>query len=143
MSTFKDDSGREWTLRLDYAKARQLRESLSLDFVDFDGTLQTFAKVDSSLDVLMSVVKSLTAAQRDTKQLSDEQFEAGFCGESFEAVRAALEECAINFSSPRERENLKRALTTQTTMRKELVANLVSRMNQPSQTTEPSAATGG
>lgn len=138
MSTFKDDLGREWTLRLDFAKARQVRDALSLDFVNFDGLLATFAKIDASLDVLMQVLAALLASQLSAQQLSEDQFHSGFSGESFEAARVALEECAVNFSPPRERENLKTALTNQTAMRKDLVKGLVAKMAEAK-----SAATGG
>lgn len=133
MASFKDDNGRDWSLRLDFAKVRQLRDSLSLDFVNFDGVMSTFARIDADLSLLMATIAALTKAQREAAKIDDEAFESGFSGESFEAARVALEECVVNFSPPRERENLTKALAMQAAMRKELVGKLLAK-NMASET---------
>ena len=73
--------------------------------------------------------------QCDAQQIDEAAFGEGFTdGESFESARAALAECAVNFFSPRTRDELRKALEIQTTQIKEMLANRVEKM---------SASTGG
>ena len=136
MSAFADSAAREWTLRLDYAKARRLRETCGLDFVDFDGLMAAFAKIDSSRDLFVQVLAELLIVQIETRNVTVEQFWEGLGGDSFEAARVALEECVVNFFPPRERETLQAALTMQAMLRKELISQAVNRLH-------PVAAGGG
>lgn len=128
-TTFKT-ANHEFTLALNYTKARQIRESLSLDFVDMAGMCQVFARLDLDTDLLMKVLYAFVEPQCKAAGLDEAAFGEGFTdGEAFESARAALAECAINFFSPRTREELRRALEIQTAQLKEMLASKVEKMN--------------
>lgn len=128
-SSFKDGLGREFTLLLNYTKARQIRESLALDFVDLAGICETFAKLDLDTDLLMKVLYALVKPQCEAKQIDENSFGDGFTdGDHFQAAREALSECAINFSNPRTRDELRKALEIQTNQLKEMLGSKIAKM---------------
>jgi hypothetical protein len=122
-------SGKEFTLALNYAKARQIRESLQLDFVDLPGVCDVFAKIDTSKDLLCQVLWALVRSQ--CEGFTEERFHEGFDGDTFGAARKALVECAVNFSAPDERDRLTRALELQTKMLNEMLSLKVETLTEP------------
>lgn len=132
-ATFKTSNTAEFTLALNYAKARAIRESLQIDFVDFVGIGQAFAKIDFDTDLLVQVLFEIVEPQCKARSITQEQFWEGFTsGEVFESARNALVECAVNFSNPLTRDELRKAIENQTTQIKAMVASKVE-----------SASTGG
>lgn len=126
--TFKTSNGHEFTLALNYTKSRAIRDAHALDFVDLTGICQTFARLAFDRDLLMKVLYQLVEKQCEARGISEDAFGEGFdSGDVFQAAREALSECAINFSDPLTRDELRKALTVQEAQIKEMIGTTIEK----------------
>jgi hypothetical protein len=123
MATFTDEAGREWNLRLDYSAVRQIRKSLGVDLIDLKGQGAAFARMADDLELLVNVLYLALADQCAAKGITDEEFGRGLAGEAFQEAANALQEAAISFLPPPDREAARRLLTILTGAKAELTAS--------------------
>lgn len=115
MREFKDDEGRPWRLALTVASALRVKEMVTIDVVDDDGTRRTvpFDLVDSgsipqTFQVLRTqfakigeVLYAILVKQIAEKGLDKDGFLEGLRGDALDAGVKALESELVDFFPPR------------------------------------------
>lgn len=110
MRTFKDTAGRDWTISINVATVKRLRDVLQVDLMDvIEGDL--LRRLYSDPILLVDVVYVLVKPQADELGVTDEQFGAAMGGDSIEfATKAMVEEIVDFFPNRRDRERAKKVL---------------------------------
>jgi len=119
MKLFKDTEGREWTVNVNVATIKRVRDLVDVDLLALaDGEL--FAKLISDPVLLCDTVFAVCKPEADKKGIVDTDFGESMSGDTIEAATNALLEEIVNFCPSRQgRENLNRILTaTNKTMAK-------------------------
>lgn len=95
MTSFLDNQGQKWTLKLTLGKTRRLAESLGLDLL----VAADYMRVVSSLTDRLAFVFLLVQPQADELEINADEFEERLWGDEFayEASKAFLEETAVFF----------------------------------------------
>lgn len=99
MPTFKDLSGREWTIRFDGLLLDELRAERGIDLTDLVGTVYVTLQNDAAL--LTRALCFLCREAVDQAGLTPRQFAANLAGEALDAAFAALLQAAQDFFPPR------------------------------------------
>lgn len=101
MASFKDKNGKEWTIKLDSPKIRQIREDCNgLDLVDGDG--KSYDQLYDDPLLLCDVLWILVKPQADLANIQGEQFFEAVTGDAFdEALKAILKAITDFFPSQR------------------------------------------
>lgn len=86
---FKDLEGREWSVRLDIAAARRLREA-GHDIVDYEQAGETIADLFNDEIALGEAVYAICRSQADARDVSEESFLSSLNGECVAKAREAL-----------------------------------------------------
>jgi len=109
MRTFVDASGRTWTIAINVAQVKRVRDALKIDLLDLDKDLAL--ELINDPVKLVDVIYVLCRDQALSATVSDEDFGRGMAGDAIDgATRALLEELADFFPNPRHRHNLKLVL---------------------------------
>jgi hypothetical protein len=125
MREFKDDEGRPWRLALTVASALRVKDLVSVDVVDEDGTRRTVpfdlgdaASIAQTFQVLRTqyakvgeVLYAILVKQVAEKGLDKESFLEGLRGDSLDAGVKALEAELVDFFPPRLRPVIRLLLT--------------------------------
>lgn len=108
MKTFKDNTGREWSVPVTVGTVKLVRDKLQLDILDIEnGTV--FKKLVSDPILLCDVIFVLCGEQAKERGVSDEEFGRAMAGDAIEqATDAFLEALADFFPNPK-RQALKKA----------------------------------
>lgn len=110
MAMFRDDAGREWTIRLDVRLARELRARAKYDiFGKPEGLAAVIDNPESLVDALW------VACESRARELgvTPEEFAAGLAGDTIDAATSALLEAVVDFF-PQRRRAVLRAVLRQT-----------------------------
>jgi hypothetical protein len=99
MSTFKDSTGREWTIRFDGLLLAELRQQHQINLADLTGA--DYLALDRDPAVLTVAVAHLVREQLAFAKLTREQFAAALIGQSLDEALEALWEAAKVFFPPR------------------------------------------
>lgn len=112
MKTFKDNAGRTWTIEINVAAIKRVRDLTGLDLLQvLDGSL--IDKLIRDPVLLCDVVYAACKPEADTQKVTDEQFGRAMAGDAIEHATSALLEELVSFCpSPRDRANLGRVLET-------------------------------
>jgi len=105
MRTFRDNSGRTWTISVDVAAVKRARSLAGVDMLDLRGTMSSIER-DPVLvcDAVWAVVKP----QADQHGVDEESFLASLAGDCIEAATRALLAELVDFSpNPRQRAALR------------------------------------
>ena len=110
MKLFKDNASREWKVEITVATIKRVRDLLGVDLMEVvDGDLVQRLIRDPIL--LCDVIYVVCKPQADEKSITDEDFGQAMAGDVIEQATTALLEELVAFSpSPKDRENLARAL---------------------------------
>lgn len=117
MKTFKDNSGRNWTLAIDVNALKRCRKLVDVDLLAIDqGEPQILAirlELDAVLlcDVLWALLKP--DAEGMSPPVTDEDFGRGMGGTPLKQAREALNEELTDFFLQLGRQDLANVLTTQ------------------------------
>lgn len=115
MREFKDDEGRPWRLALTVAAALRVKDMVSIDVVDDDGTRrsvpfdlvdggsipQTFQVLRTQYATIGEVLYAILTKQIAEKGLDKEAFLEGLRGDALDAGVKALEQELVDFFPPR------------------------------------------
>lgn len=109
MKTFKDDSGRQWSLAVNVTSIKRVRDLCKVDLL----TIVEGKLIDQLLRdpfTLVNVVYVLCKPQADERGISDEQFGEAMAGDAMEGATTALLEDLSHFFRPGQRAALRAAL---------------------------------
>lgn len=104
MRVFKDGSGRDWTMAVNYTVKQRVLAETGADLFD----LRVFEKLGDDTTLLLEVVCSAVKDQLEAKKITPQQFLDSLTGDSIEAAANALTEEIIAFFPQRRREVLKK-----------------------------------
>lgn len=103
MAKFTDNKQREWSLEIDIPLAREIRQRLSVDILNFETGLPAISQ-DPIL--LCDVLYLLCRKQAEQRKIGDEDFGRGLVGDAIGDACDAFVEALINFSPSRRRKIL-------------------------------------
>jgi len=97
MAKFSDADKQDWSVRIDVAALRRVREEAG---VDLGGTRsgEDFYALSTDECKLVTILYVLCKAQIDERELTEEQFASRFAGDVLDDAAAALLEALIHFS---------------------------------------------
>ena len=108
MKTFRDNTGRTWTVAVNVDAVKRVRDLLGEDLLDVQQVLERLF-VDPIL--LCDVIYCVCKPQADAEGITDEKFAQAMAGDAIaEAKRALLEDLVDFFPEASERENLRAAI---------------------------------
>jgi hypothetical protein len=105
MPSFKDTNGKEWTVRIDAPKIREVRSICSLDLAANDGS--AFQKLAD--DVVLLVDTLWVLCREQANGVTDVQFGQALVGDPLEAATKALIDGLLDFF-PQPKRSLLRSL---------------------------------
>ena len=131
MKTFKDNAGRDWTIAVNVASIKRLRDTLEVDLMGvIEGDLLQRLYADPVL--LVDVVYVLCKPQADKAQVTDVQFGEAMGGDAIELATAALVDEIIDFfPNRRDRERARKVLAKFTTAMERAQDALDLRVDSP------------
>jgi hypothetical protein len=98
MKTFKDASGREWTIDINLNTIEQVIASCKIDLTAlFEGEHETLAQLFNTPRLLVSVLWVLCGPEQPDALLSEKLFKANMKGDALEAGANALVDDIIDF----------------------------------------------
>jgi hypothetical protein len=99
MSTFKDSTGREWTIRFDGMLLADQRQQHQINLADLTGA--DYLSLDRDPSVLTVAVTHLVLDQLAAAKLTREQFAAALVGQSLDDALEAVWSAAKVFFPPK------------------------------------------
>ena len=115
MKTFKDTSGREWTLAITIDAVKRIRDLLKIDLLDlFGGEPPLLTRLDTDVILLCDTIFVALKPQADTAGVSSEQFGAALGGDAIIAARDAFMEALSDFFQSLRRPEVVKAISKQT-----------------------------
>lgn len=120
MRSFRDSFGREWQIALTTSAVLRVRDAVTYEAEIEGGQTQTrpfdlgdvptanaaLTLLRNNYTKLVEVLRVVLARQIEEKKITVEEFQDGFCGDSFEIARDAFEGELISFFPTRRRELL-------------------------------------
>lgn len=112
MATFKDENGKEWSVRLSTLMVNRVREDAGVNLMDVlspgdDGEL-LLGKLVDDVFVLGSVLWVLVREQADSEGITPEQFADRLRGQSLEDAGNAILDALEDFLPPKKSSKVKR-----------------------------------
>jgi len=101
--SFTDSAGRTWTLRIDIAAARRIRERLAVDILDLNLGMD---RLSNDVILMVDVLWLLVEQQAEQQKVTDEQFGQSLHGDVLGAAIDAYLEALLAFCPPRQRQLL-------------------------------------
>ncbi len=130
MMSFKDNSGRTWTLRIDVDAVKRVRELLDIDLLAvIEG--KHIDRLTNDPLFLCDVVYAVCKPQADERRVSDAEFGRGMYGDAFEAAYAALTEALIAFFPPGRRAPLAKVIQKTKTLAEKAMALAEAKLDDP------------
>jgi hypothetical protein len=112
MKTFRDVQEREWTVEVNVAALKRVKDSTDVDLTRLvDPEADVISKLSEDVFLLFDVICALLKPQLEKHGLSAEEFGAGLDEESTEKAATALFEGIIDFFREDKRTLLKRAFS--------------------------------
>ena len=109
MKQFTDNKERSWTLSLNIATAKKVKDAVGFDLLSEDvGEMVGRLAVDCAL--LCDVIFVLVSDQAERNNITDIDFGESMAGESIEGATKALLDEIVDFFPPRKRSILRLAL---------------------------------
>jgi hypothetical protein len=99
MPTFKDTHGKEWLVKLDGPKIRDVRKACDVDLGSLDG--EAFSRLDRDPVLLVDVLWILCRGQNNG--VTDVEFGEALVGDPIEAATTALIDAVTDFFPTRKR----------------------------------------
>ena len=110
MKTFKDSTSRTWTIAINVAAIKRVRDLVDVDLLEIVGGKLIERLVGDPI-LLCDVVYAVCKPEADAAGITDEQFGQAMAGDAIERATKALLEDLVDFSpSPRDRANLHRVI---------------------------------
>lgn len=101
MAIFKDQNGKEWTVKLDAPKIQDVRKELQIDLLDLESNV--YARLAADEITLIGVLWVLCRKQIIEAGVTAEQFGEALVGQTIDDAITALVGAAADFLPPRKR----------------------------------------
>jgi hypothetical protein len=109
MKTFKDNAGRSWTIAINVAAIKRVKNLLNVNLMEaVEGDLLEKLAINPVL--LCDVIYAICKPEADAQNITDEQFGAAMAGDAIETATTALLEELIDFFPLAKRQVLHKAL---------------------------------
>ena len=127
MKTFKDKAGRNWTISINIAAARRLRDTLNVDLLQPEvGDPPLLTRLGTDEILLGEVLCCLLSDQFETHGVGEDDVLAAFDGDTLLAAQTAFYEDLADFFRGRGRTDRARAVARQA----EMIAATVARVEK-------------
>ena len=127
MATFKTGDNRDWVVRLDAMKIRDVRESYDIDLGALD-----FSKVAERLGsdpvLLAEVIWGLCREQAERLEVTQRQFFEGLVGDAIDDAARALLQARADFSPARTRSLIQRQIETSDRIRERMATAAMEKL---------------
>jgi hypothetical protein len=135
MKTFKDKSGREWTLTINTNAIKRVRDLAKFDLLKITEGREFFASLADPF-TLVNVLYTLCKPDADAAKITDEQFGEAMDGDSLEMASTVMLEELTDFFPSRQRKPLKLALEKAYQMQEQSAEIVIERLESPELTEE-------
>jgi len=144
MKTFKDNTGRQWTVELNVAAAKRVKTLLNVDLLALDkGDPPLITRLGTDVILLCDVMFALIKPQADQAGVSDEQFGGALGGDVVLTAQTALYEEIIDFFGKMGRRDLVKAVTAQKRVIDLAIAGVERRIGEIDLASEVEKTLGG
>lgn len=127
MATFKTGDNRDWVVRLDAMKIRDVREAYDIDLGSLD-----FSKVAERLGadpvLLAEVIWGLCREQAEKSDITQRQFFEGLVGDAIDDAARALLQARADFSPARTRSLIQRQIETSDRIREKMATAAMAKL---------------
>lgn len=106
MKLFKDNAGRDWSVSVNVATLKRVRDLLNVDLLD----MATLEKLSADPVLLVDVLYVICRDEAKAGDVTDEQFGVGLAGDSLDAATTAMMEELVSFFPPRRRAILRKII---------------------------------
>lgn len=112
MKSFRDKTGRDWTVEIDVAAIKRVRGLLGVNLLEvLEEKCRLLAELYDDPLKFVDVLYCVCKPQADERSVSDEQFGSGMAGDVLDsAYRAFTESLTDFFRSPKQRAAIKNML---------------------------------
>lgn len=107
---FKDLEGRDWSLRLDVATLRRVRDLTTVDLGKLFADPRQLAALHDDIILFVDVLYAIVKPAADARGVSDVQFGESLAGDVLETAVLAFECAVIDFLPERDRRAILRQL---------------------------------
>ena len=132
MQRFVDNAGRTWVIQINVAAVKRVRGLLDIDLYNL--VVDRFAGLKNLIAdpvQLIDVVYVLCKAEADAQGISDEQFGAGFSGDTLHAAsQAFLAELIDFFPDPRVRAGIRKVIDLSQEVSGHMMAEMEANLSQ-------------
>jgi hypothetical protein len=126
---FKDSEGRQWSLAMNIAQAKRIKDQLGLDFVG--SGFKAVTELANDIGTTVDVIWLLCEAQCGECGLTDEQFGEALTGDVIDEALSALLQELTDFFPPRHRGVMRTILTRLQKTTSQVVAMAESKVDSP------------
>jgi hypothetical protein len=126
MPVFKDSAGREWIIRIDAPKIREVRNDCQIDLAGIDG--KAFDKLQ---DVCLLVDVLWVLCRGQNHGVDAEAFGSSLVGDPIEHATAALVEAVTDFFPTRTRSLLRSLTEKQAAIETKATELILAKVNDP------------
>lgn len=103
MTTFKDASQREWTVRLDFALLQKIRDAAQVDLGDIERLAETWARLLYDDGKALLVLWLAISRAAESLGVSESDFLSAMDGDALQGATDALGGAIESFTQPRKR----------------------------------------
>src|SRR6056297_3020987 len=129
MKNFTDSAGRSWSIQLNIAAAKRVRDLLGVDILAPEaGHPPLMTRLGTDEILLCDLIYCLVKPQADSQNVTDEQFGSALGGDAILAAQQALYEEMCDFFRSRGRSHTAAALAKQHEMIRLAVDSLQQRI---------------
>ena len=108
MAKFKDDSGREWTIRIDVQTIKQVKEACDINLGSLQAAPECLRQLADDPILLCNVLFVLCEEQATKASITDSDFGRLLAGDVIDRATMALQEAITDFFPQRKRLLLQR-----------------------------------
>jgi len=109
-ATFRDTEGREWSLRLDVATLRRVRDLTTVDLGKLFADPRQLAALHDDIILFVDVLYAIVKPAADARNVTDIQFGESLAGDVLEGAVLAFECAVVDFLPERDRRAVLRQL---------------------------------
>lgn len=130
MTTFKDCTGREWTLQLSMGSVRSVKLACKLDIGE-PSKVEIVCVIIASPDMLADVLWQLLKRDAESNGVTQDDFFDAMDGAALEAARTAFSEAYIAWCPESSRVAVREALDKHAQALQQTADAIVERLNSP------------
>lgn len=107
--SFKDTEGREWSVRIDVATIRRVREAVGIDLGNVYKDKESLSRLQNDVVLFCDVLFLICQPQAELRKVDAEAFGTALAGEAIGSACIAFQDALVEFLPP-ERRRLMRQL---------------------------------